>query len=112
MAEHHKTHKYTASEKSGSKQKKAQIKEGQTTSSSDDWHLPLLGFDLCLDCKEKITIHQLKKKGKDTVTAMNYCKIEERRRKEALPFSLSLQILKWSFVYYRYAQMVLRETGV
>ena len=32
----------------------------------------------------------MKEKGKGTVTVMNYCKIKERRRKEALLFSLSL----------------------
>ena len=105
-------HKYTAPEKSGSKQKKAQTKEGHTISSLDDWLLLLLRSDLCLDCKEEIIIHQLKEKGRDTITAMNYCKIKERRRKEALSFSLSLHILQWSFVYYEYAQKVLRETGV
>ena len=39
-------------------------------------------------------------------------KKKKRRRKEALSFSLSLQILQWSFVYYGYAQRVLREIGV
>ena len=36
VAEHHKTHKYIASEKDGSKQKKAQTEECHTTSSPDD----------------------------------------------------------------------------
>ena len=89
MEEHHKTYKYTEPEKSGSKQKEAQTEEGHTTSSPDDWLLPLLGSDLRLDCKEKIIIHQLKEKGRDTVTVMNHYKIKERRKKEVLPFSLS-----------------------
>ena len=38
-----------------------------------------------------MTIHQLKEKGRDTTRTMNYCKIKERR-KDALPFSLSLSI--------------------
>ena len=71
MAEHHKTHKYTAPEMSGSKQKNAQTEEGHTTSPLGDWLLPFLGSDLRLDCKKEITIHQLKEKGRDTVTAMN-----------------------------------------
>ena len=50
-------HMYTAPENNGSKQKKAQIEEGHTTSSPDDWLLPLLGSDLRLDCKEEMTIH-------------------------------------------------------
>jgi len=46
---------------------------------------------LRLDYKEEITTHQLKEKGKDTATTIiSYYKIKERRRKEALPFSLSL----------------------
>ena len=76
MEEHHKTYKYTEPKKGESKQKKAQTEEGHTTSLPDNWLLPLLGSDLRLECREKITIHQLKEKGIDTVTAMNYCKIK------------------------------------
>ena len=38
-----------------------------------------------------MTIHQLKEKGRDITRTMNYCKIKERR-KDALPFFLSLSI--------------------
>ena len=37
---------------------------------------------------------------------------EARRRKEVLPFSLPLQILWKSFIYYEYAQRVLKEAGI
>ena len=53
VVEHHQMHKYTALEKNGSKQKKAQTEEGHTTSLPDDWLLPLLGSNLCLDCQKK-----------------------------------------------------------
>ena len=41
------------------------------------------------------------------------CNIKERRRKEALPFSLSLSLqgLQASFAYYGYAQRVLKNHG-
>ena len=59
----------------------------------------------------KIITDQFKKK-KNATTTTSYCNINERRRKEALLFSLSLQSLQWSFVYYRYAQRVPREIEI
>ena len=68
-----------------SKRQKARIKKNHTTSSPDDWLLPFLGSDFCLDCKKK------KKKSLISLKRMitTNCNIKERRRKETLPFSLS-----------------------
>ena len=59
----------------------------------------------------KIIIDQFKKK-KNATTTTSYCNINERRRKEALLFSLSLQSLQWSFVYYGYTQRVPKNHGL
>ena len=54
--------------------------------------------------KGKVT-HQFKKKRNDNN------KLQNERRKEALPFSLSLQGLQASFAYYGYAQRVPKNHG-
>ena len=45
--------------------------------------------------------------SKEEIIAIIRTSEKERRRKEVLPFSLSLQILWKSFAYYEYAQRVL-----
>ena len=50
--------------------------------------------------------------SKEEMTAIILTSEKERRRKEVLPFSLSLQILWRSFAYYEYTQRVLRGAGI
>ena len=101
-------HKHIVPEKGIKANREAWIRKGHTTSSPDDWHLPFLESYLHLDYKENN--HSSAEKGEGAATTMT--NIKERRRKEVLPFSLSLQILWWSFVYYGYAQKVIRGTEI
>ena len=55
--------------------------------------------------KGKVT-HQFKKKKRN-----DNSELQNERRKEALPFSLSLQGLQASFAYYGYAQRVPKNHG-
>ena len=77
-------HKYTALEKNGSKQKKAQTEEGHTTSLPDDWLLPLLGFDLRLDCKKKKknNNHSLVERERERHSNSNELLQNKREKKE------------------------------
>ena len=50
--------------------------------------------------------------SKIEISATRWTSEKERRRKEVLPFSLSLQILWKSFAYYEYAQRVLKGAGI
>ena len=84
-------HKYIALEKNGSKQKKAQTEEGHTTSSSDDWLLHLLGFDLRLDCqKKKNNNHSLVERERERHSNNNELLQNKREKKERALAFLSL----------------------
>lgn len=93
-----------------SEQKGEKKKEGET-------HIPhrhqKIGFypscdQTCAWTAKEITTRQQNRNKCNKVNK----KKKERRRKEVLPFSLSLQILWKSFAYYEYAQRVLKEAGI